>query len=166
MANLGSELEQSSSPKRWAWHIVPGMLAAVAALALPLTLYAHRPILASCLMVGVVVWTLWRLLGANAWGVVLWGLAGVILSAGFWTPVSPHGLLLVPSSLGFTVGGFLVSLPAGIIFLVASARNRSRCAGNCAGCMVVLFSFVIYWTAGGHMRTYLLGPKLFKKRGP
>ena len=54
MGNRDSELEQSSSAKRWAWHIVPGMLAAVAALALPLTLYAHRPILASCLMVGVV----------------------------------------------------------------------------------------------------------------
>ncbi len=58
MANLGSELEQSSSTKRWAWRIVPGMLAAVAALALPLTLYAHRSILASCLMVVVVAGTL------------------------------------------------------------------------------------------------------------
>jgi len=73
----------------WAWFVAPAILVAVAAMAWLLTNHSHRPILASCLMIATVAWTLWQFAGASAWGIIISGLAAAILSAGFWTPVSP-----------------------------------------------------------------------------
>jgi hypothetical protein len=81
-----------------------------------------------------------------------------MLSVAFWTPLSRDDFF-VPSGGLFALGGFLLSLPAGILLLLASVKNRTRCAGNCAGCMIVLFALVVYWVSGGTMRSYRVGPE-------
>jgi hypothetical protein len=141
-----------------AWLIALTLLGVVAAMAWLLATQGERPIPASCMMIAAMGGILWRLGGANAWGTLLWGLAAAVLSAGFWTPASLHEFLF-PSSMAFTTGGVLLSLPAGIIFLVASIKSQSRCAGNCAGFMMVVFTLAIYWTSGSTMRTYRSGPE-------
>jgi hypothetical protein len=149
-----------------AWLGVPLGLAAVGAAAWALTTYARSPIAASCLTIVAICWTLFRFGRANLWGVVLWGFAAAILSAGFWTPEtseSDHGLFVIPRGVVLGAGGFLLSLPAGIVFLFASVKNRSRCAGNCAGSMIVLFTFVVYCTAGSAMRTHRVGPEFVQE---
>jgi hypothetical protein len=155
------------SSRRWvSWLAALLELGAVGVAAWLLTVYARLPILASCLAIAAICWTLFRFGGAYVWGVVFWGFAAAILSAGFWTPETPesyYGLFVIPRGVAVGAVGFLLSLPAGIVFLVTSLKNPSRCGGNCAGCMIVLFTFVIYCTAGSAMRTHRLGPQVVQE---
>ncbi len=151
----------ASSRRRRAWFLAIVVLAVAGAAAGLVAVYAHDPISASWVMIVAVGLTLFQFAGASrasGWGVVFWIMAAAILSAGFWTLASLHEFM-IPSGAIFTVGGFLLSLPAGILFLVASIKNRSQCAGNCAGCMIVLFTFVIYCISGGTMRHYRAWPE-------
>jgi hypothetical protein len=156
--DLPSTMEPSS--RRWeTWLGVPVGFVVVGVAAWLLTVYAHAPIVAAWLVIAAVGWMLSRFGKASVLGIIVWIAAAAVLSAGFWTPVSFHGLFFFPSSFAFTAGGLLLSLPAGIIFLIASIKNQPRCAGNCAGCMIVLFTFVIYCTSGSTMQTHRFGPE-------
>jgi hypothetical protein len=149
--NLG--LKQKHRFRRQAaWLIALAALAAAAAVALPLT-PGRIPVLASYFAIAAVALTLW-FAGANPIGTILWVSAAAILCAGVWTRVSYHGLVMFPISSAYTAGGILLSMPAVTLFVLALIKNQSRCAGNCAGCMVVLFTFVIYGTSRDTMYSY------------
>jgi len=50
--------------------------------------------------------------------------------------------------------GLLLSLPAGVVFLYVSIKNQERCAANCAGCMLTLFTVVIFCFPAMSLKIY------------
>ncbi len=122
----------------WVWLGAMGVVAVAAAPVL------HAPVLvlASWLVIGTVGWILHRFGRATVIGIVLWAAAGVLMSASLWASPS-LGDPWVRILHFLPAAGLALTLPAGLVFLVASVRDRKRCAGNCAGCMVVLFSIIV-----------------------
>jgi hypothetical protein len=111
-----------------------------------LAIYAEHPVLAAWLIIAAIGYTL-RFAGANVPGVLLWIAAAAMLNSAVWTTSLGELVLLA-------LGGALLSLPAGVVFLVASIKNRKRCAANCAGCMLVLFTVLICLFPGHTLNTY------------
>ena len=136
--------------RRWSWRRRSwlGVTAVLVGAGL-LTIYAAYPVLASCLIIVAIGYTL-QFAGANLPGVFVWIAAAAMLSAALWTTSRS----IFPPDFFLAFGGFSFSLPAGVAFLVASIKNRGRCAANFAGCMLVLFTVLIYWFPGGTLKTY------------
>ena len=143
-----------STQPQWFWRQwsrlgVTGVLAGAGLL----TIYAEQPGLASCLIIAAIGYSLW-FAGANILGIVLWIAAAAMLSVAVWTTSNHDPWNFIPPEILLTFGGFLLCLPAGILFLVASIRNRRRCAANCGGCMFVLFAVLIFWSPGLTLKMY------------
>lgn len=155
--NLPSKVGLGS--RAWvAWLGVPFGLAVVGVAVWLLVVYAHTPILAVWLAIAAIGWTLHRLGRASGFGVVFWIAGAAMLSAGLWPPISiGQPWLRVSQILGSV--GFVLYLSAGILFLVASAKDRRRYAGNCAGCMIVFFSVIIPAVSAGTIRSHREGPE-------
>ena len=67
---------------------------------------------------------------------------------GFFIPIDQFGLLL--SFIGF------VSMIAGmVVFLVAASKDRRHRAVNCAGCMMILFTWLISVSTAAAIREHL-----------
>ena len=107
------------------WLGETSVLMAAGAAAWLLTLYTHPPILAACLLIAAIGWTLFQCAGASVPGIVSWMAAAATLSVALWTPISID-VFWFPIAGLFVVGGFLLSLPAGICFLLASLNPRSN----------------------------------------
>jgi hypothetical protein len=115
-------------------------------------------LLAFWLLIAIVGPILHRFGRVSPLGIVLWMIAAAMLST-WWC---------VPTSLGNTwVGishilaaiGVVLSLAAGVLFLVASFRDRGRCVANCAGFMLVFFSVIIPVDAAYTMHSRRAGPE-------
>jgi hypothetical protein len=151
MAGSSLQLKQQGN-FRWrrSWLGVTGVLVVAGVGGGLLTIDAEHPVLASCLIIAAVGYTLW-FAGANVPGVLLWIVAAAMLSVAVWA--TSHGAFFPPEIL-LALGGFLLSLPAGAVFLVASIKNRRRCAASCAGCTLVLSTVLIFWFPGETLHTY------------
>ena len=139
---------------RWSWQRwsrlgVAGILVGAGLLAI----YAGQPVLASCLIIAAIGYSLW-FVGANTPGIVLWIVGAPMLSAAVWTASNRDWWNFLPPQILLTLGGFLLCLPAGICFLLASIKNRGRCAANCGGCMLVVFTVAIFSFPGCTLKTY------------
>lgn len=125
------------------WLGVPLGLAVVGVAIWLLVAYGHSPILAAWVVIAGVGWILCQYGKASVFAVILlWITAATMLALGLCRPISlGQPWLGIGQFLG--TAGFLLFLAAGLLFLIASLKDRKRCAGNCAGFMLVFFSVVI-----------------------
>jgi hypothetical protein len=87
-------------------------------------------------------------------GIVLWIAAAAMLSAVVWTTFNHDPFTFLGPEILLALGGLLLCLSAGLLFLVASIRDRRRCPANCAGCMFVFFTVLVFWFPGMTLKTY------------
>jgi hypothetical protein len=132
--------------RRWGWLSVPCVLAIAGVGAGPLGVHTEHAAWASCLISAAIGYTLW-FAGASVPGILLWIAAAAMLGAAVWTTTS---LLEILAALG----GALLALVAGVVFLVASIKNRRRCSANCAGCTLAVFAVLICWFPGLTIKVY------------
>ena len=137
--------------RQWSWHGLISALVVAGAGAGLLTIFGDHTILAAWLVIAAIGYAL-GFAGANRAGVLLWVVAAAMLSAAVWMPC--HHTLFAPDIL-LALAGFVLALPASVVFLVASIRNRRRCAENCAGCMLVLFTVLIFLVPGSYAENVL-----------
>jgi hypothetical protein len=143
-----------SKPHRWfrrssSWLDVKAVLAVGGMGAGLLMICGEWPILGSWLIIAAAGYALW-FAGANIIGVLLWIAVAAMLSVALWT----NSRSLFPPDILLALIGFLISFPAGMVFLVASIRNRRRCCANCAGCMLVFFTVLIFCVPGWTFKRY------------
>ena len=145
-----------------AWLSVPLGLAVVGVAAWLLTTYAHLPIVATWLVFVAVGWVLYRNAKASVAGVALCVAAVAVAITGYGLTAlfgDPEGR--IASFLGVLAG--IMYLLGGLVFFIASLRNRTRCAGNCAGFMIVFFSIVISAMSACTQRDYRAGPQAIQE---
>ena len=105
------------------------------------------------LAAAIIAWLLLRYGKANLFGVVLWLVAAVMISLGFWQPLFGEGFLL-PTISASAVLFFLI---AAVIFFAVSLMDGPHRAGNCAAFMVAMFSVIVPGVCGGtiaHVRSH------------
>lgn len=155
--------EPKLGPRLWtAWLSVPLGLAVVGVAAWLLTTYAHLPIVATWLVFVAVGWVLYRNAKASVAGVALCVAAVAVAITGYGLTAlfgDPEGR--IASFLGVLAG--IMYLLGGLVFFIASLRNRTRCAGNCAGFMIVFFSIVISAMSACTQRDYRAGPQAIQE---
>lgn len=141
-------------PHEWFRHLgnrlgVKGAIAVGGAGAGLLLIDGEWPVLGSWLIIAATGYALW-FAGAYVIGVLLWIAAAAMLSVTLWT--NSRGMLPPEILLGLI--GFLITLPAGVVFLVVSIRDQSRSCANSAGCMLVFFTAVIFCFPGWMFKMY------------
>ena len=118
-------------------------LVVVGVVAWLVTVHSRVPTLAAWLAVVAVGWILYRFDWANRLGAVLLCISAAII-LGLWLAAStPLEQQWVQIAQFVGTGASLLFFATGILFFIASIKVPKRCAGNCAGFMIVFFSVVI-----------------------
>jgi hypothetical protein len=99
--------------------------------------------LASWAVIAVIGWVMYRFVRMSKVGVILWCCAAALLIAAFWVPLpdDAEGLRLLCA-----IPGPLLPVSS-IVFLVAATKDPARRAANCGGCMLAVFTLVIWIAA-------------------
>ena len=133
--DIRSASDQSAAKN---WLVAIALLLIVAVAAWLLTAYTNVPFLAAWLVIAVIGWILYRIGHAHILGIILWVVAATLLSAWFWIP----DMSSIMARVLFWSLPLLLFLSAVIVFMVFSLTRRRHYIGNCAGCVIAVFSVV------------------------
>jgi hypothetical protein len=150
----GSPTSSKTGSRRWASRL--GALAGLAAVGVVvwlLTAYAHLFAIAIVIAVG---WFLHRYASAVAVGLCVTAATLAVVGHGM---ERLFGDQVEWIAIVCGAGAGIAYFAAGIVFFVASLKNRARCAGNCAGFMILFFTFVIAVMAAKIRQESMAGPE-------
>jgi hypothetical protein len=138
-----SEREHRLLP-RSAWLYGALILLAACTAARLLVAYVNSPLSASWVLIAAVGWVLYRIARASTVGTVLWCVGAAALGAGTWAPLpeDAEGRMVLLGVLGV-----LLPFVSSIVFLVTASRRRVGRVQNCGGCVLALFTLIIWLAA-------------------